>query len=68
MDAKKHRKELEKLIKESDQKARDSGYDDGLEEEDDAIELLGEGSSSVINVFKKAMIYIFVGNPWVCSL
>lgn len=52
MDAKKHRKELEKLIKESDQKARDSGYDDGLEEEDDAIELLGEGSSSVINVFK----------------
>lgn len=52
VDAKKHRKELEKLIKASDQKAGDSGYDDGLEEEDDAIELLGEGSSSVINVFK----------------
>ncbi|XP_065940730.1 uncharacterized protein C8orf34 isoform X3 [Magallana gigas] len=48
VDAKKHRKELEKLIKESDQKAGDSGYDDGLEEEDDAIELL-EDANDLLN-------------------
>lgn len=51
MDAKKHRRELEKLIKESDQKAGDSGYDDGLGEEDDAIELLGEGLALLVSIF-----------------
>lgn len=51
MDAKKHRKELEKLIKESDQKAGDSGYDDGHGEEDDAIELLGEGLALLLSMF-----------------
>ena len=45
MDAKKHRQMLEEYIKESDQKSGDSGYDDGLEEEDDAIELLGKNGT-----------------------
>lgn len=45
VDAKKHRQMLEEYIKESDQKSGDSGCDDGLEEEDDAIELLGKNGT-----------------------
>ncbi|XP_022341487.2 uncharacterized protein C8orf34-like isoform X3 [Crassostrea virginica] len=44
VDAKKHRQMLEEYIKESDQKSGDSGCDDGLEEEDDAIELLEDAN------------------------
>lgn len=62
VDAKKHRKELEKLIKESDQKSGDSGYDDGLEEEDDAIELL-EDANDLYNTHN----CFFDLRPWVRS-
>ncbi|XP_048727135.2 uncharacterized protein C8orf34 homolog isoform X2 [Ostrea edulis] len=48
LDAKKHRKELEKLIQKSEQKSGDSGYDEGLEEEDEAIELL-EDANDLMN-------------------
>ncbi|XP_062573157.1 uncharacterized protein C8orf34 homolog isoform X2 [Saccostrea cucullata] len=51
VDAKKHRKELEKLVQKSVPTSNDSGYEEceeGLEEEDEAIELL-EDADDLLN-------------------
>ncbi|XP_061182925.1 uncharacterized protein C8orf34 homolog isoform X3 [Saccostrea echinata] len=51
VDAKKHRKELEELVQNSDPKSSDSGYEEngeGLEEEDEALELL-EDADDLLN-------------------
>ena len=44
LGAKKHRQDLEKLLRDSDKVSVDSGFDGGRQDdvEDDAIELLGE--------------------------
>lgn len=72
VDAKKHRQMLEEYIKESDQKSGDSGYDDGLEEEDDAIELLGKNGTChflsqihLQNLLKNKFKSIYVDILWI---